>query len=77
VVKLPRAGSFRTRGNSSNSTPRIGDGVRIHCSRRDRAERMRVIVPFVKVWPADGEALSIVPGAVVGDGAGLVERKRG
>ena len=38
---------------------------------------MRVIVPAVIVCPALGEALTIVPGAKVGDGQGLVERKRG
>lgn len=38
---------------------------------------MRVIVPGVMVCPALGEALTIVPGAKVGDGQGLVDRKRG
>lgn len=47
------------------------------CSRRERADLMRVIVPTVMVCPALGEALTIVPGAKVGDGQGLVERKRG
>lgn len=34
-------------------------------------------MPAGIVWPADGEALTIVPGMRVGEGQGLVERKRG
>lgn len=62
---------------SSDSNPGNGEGVRIAWSRRERADLMRVIVPGVMVCPALGEALTIVPGANVGDGQGLVERKRG
>jgi hypothetical protein len=36
-----------------------------------------VIVPAGIVCPAEGEALTIVPGMRVGEGQGLVERKRG
>lgn len=36
-----------------------------------------MIVPAGIVWPAEGEALTIVPGFSVGEGQGLLERKRG
>lgn len=62
---------------SSDSNPGNGEGVRSAWSRRERADLMRVIVPGVMVCPALGEALTIVPGANIGDGQGLVERKRG
>lgn len=55
-----------------SSLPGIGDGVR-----RERADLMRVSVFFVMVCPADGEALTIVPGVGVGGGEGLVDRKSG
>jgi hypothetical protein len=62
---------------SSDSDPGNGEGARMAWSWRERADLMRVIVPAVMVCPALGEALTIVPGEKVGDGQGLVERKRG
>lgn len=38
---------------------------------------MRVSVFCVIVWPADGDAFTVLPGSGVGLGQGLVERKRG
>lgn len=51
--------------------------MRIFCSRRERADRIRVNVFLVIVWPADGEPFTIVPSVGVGDGEGLLERKSG
>lgn len=55
-----------------SSLPGNGEGVR-----RERLDLMRVSVFFVMVCPADGEAFTIVPGVGVGEGTGLVDRKRG
>lgn len=38
---------------------------------------MRVNVFCVIVWPADGDAFTVLPGKGVGLGHGLVERKSG
>jgi hypothetical protein len=67
---------MRLLSSDSGSGEGSGEGARI-LSRSERADLIRVIVPAGIVWPAEGEALTIVPGMRVGEGQGLFERKRG
>lgn len=54
-----------------------GSSFSFRSSRNSRADRMRVNVFCVIVWPADGDAFTVLPGKGVGLGHGLVERKSG